>query len=808
MIIKEVYLRDFISYTEARVKFPLGVTVIVGENGSGKTSILDAITYALFMEHSRGPRQNLIKRGATSARVGAVFSVKGRNYQVEWDLLYQKSPRGHLRDLDNDRPLVKPGSGEMTIVPEISRLTGLDSTVFMNAIYVKQGEIARLLDDKPHERKKTIAHLLGIEELEKLWDAMKGPLNELEERLEYYARQLDRMKDVEAQLKEKELQLSDRQSEYGEKEHERVRLEEEVRTLQRMLKEMEENRRNLEELDVSILKLEGEIDSRRNVVKSLDEKIQNLEAALRDLSDNRSYHEEAGKIDEELRDLSNRVESIDQTIDKKRRTKSEVERMRSELDMLEKVIAGLVDDFRRVTRVSAHPLELPDLREHLLRDVEVRVEKEERKRRAKELKRARYGGLMYASISGSFLAATILYLAFQNPLPALLPIIIEVPVYLHLRRRRKSIEEEINSIQDGIKGLWEERAKLEALTVSDVRGHLEKYQRLSGEISRLDEDIKDLDQLERDHYNLRERIRQLQEHLDRLQPMSERYVKALGVIEREGLSSHAELEERIERLKRERSDSDEVLKGMRERLDELRTRRSSITYDREKHDSTRKRLEEILREQREIEQMVAKLSATIEHLSEDCKRLRVELDSLREIRDRYQRLERDVTLLRRIRELFHKDGLLQKSVRRQAASMIGEAARTFLQDFGLQFSGIEVDEDFNVNVIGRYGKQPLETLSGGERIVVALVLRLAIAVTLAGESLETIIMDEPTVYLDSERRRELSELLKNFRGGGRLIPQVIVVSHDRELEDSADQVYEVVLSESGSVIRNYGEFSP
>jgi len=55
----------------------------------------------------------------------------------------------------------------ITILPEIEKLLGLDKKVFMNAIYVKQGEIAKLMDAKPSERKKLISEILGIEELEK-----------------------------------------------------------------------------------------------------------------------------------------------------------------------------------------------------------------------------------------------------------------------------------------------------------------------------------------------------------------------------------------------------------------------------------------------------------------------------------------------------------------------------------------------------------------------------------------------------------------------------------------------------------------
>ncbi|MCR8463705.1 MAG: AAA family ATPase [Crenarchaeota archaeon] len=105
--------------------------------------------------------------------------------------------------------------------------------------------------------------------------------------------------------------------------------------------------------------------------------------------------------------------------------------------------------------------------------------------------------------------------------------------------------------------------------------------------------------------------------------------------------------------------------------------------------------------------------------------------------------------------------------------------------------------------MGGDGEQTIETLSGGERVAIALVLRLSIAAALAGEALELMIMDEPTIHLDSERRRDLVNMLKNFKEGAGMLAQLIVVSHDRELEEAADQIYEVVRSEGVSKIKQY-----
>ncbi|RLF11513.1 MAG: hypothetical protein DRJ98_03190, partial [Thermoprotei archaeon] len=79
----------------------------------------------------------------------------------------------------------------------------------------------------------------------------------------------------------------------------------------------------------------------------------------------------------------------------------------------------------------------------------------------------------------------------------------------------------------------------------------------------------------------------------------------------------------------------------------------------------------------------------------------------------------------------------------------------------------------------------------------------AIARALAGPRLELMMLDEPTVHLDDERRRELVEVLKKFfREGPRILPQLILVTHDREVEEAADTVYLVTRERGYSRVKS------
>jgi len=78
-------------------------------------------------------------------------------------------------------------------------------------------------------------------------------------------------------------------------------------------------------------------------------------------------------------------------------------------------------------------------------------------------------------------------------------------------------------------------------------------------------------------------------------------------------------------------------------------------------------------------------------------------------------------------------------------------------------------------------------LSGGERVAVAIALRLALA-NLYSSKVGFVVMDEPTVHLDEQRKKELMNVILR---GKEILSQIIVVTHDDELKVAGDLVIEV-----------------
>jgi len=105
-LIKKLILNNFLSHKNTSLEFTPGITVFVGHNGSGKSSIIDSITFALFNEHTRKSNRNLVTKGVgqiSSDELGSFvvmdFSVGSVNYKIH----RQIDNTGHLVSVKLDQ---------------------------------------------------------------------------------------------------------------------------------------------------------------------------------------------------------------------------------------------------------------------------------------------------------------------------------------------------------------------------------------------------------------------------------------------------------------------------------------------------------------------------------------------------------------------------------------------------------------------------------------------------------------------------------------------------------------------------------
>ena len=154
--------------------------------------------------------------------------------------------------------------------------------------------------------------------------------------------------------------------------------------------------------------------------------------------------------------------------------------------------------------------------------------------------------------------------------------------------------------------------------------------------------------------------------------------------------------------------------------------------------------------------------------------------------------------LSKIRDAFDRDGI-QAAIRHDSAAIITDRTRTYLSSFGLNIEDARVDEDFNIMLSQNGMEQSISSLSGGERTAVAIAVRLAIAGYLT-QKISTMILDEPTAFLDEDRRKNLKDIIQYSLRNENIVPQMIIISHHSDMNTVADVTYEVKMISGKSVV--------
>lgn len=169
-MITSIELGNFISHSETRLDFEEGVTVFVGHNGAGKSSIIDAITFALFGEHTRKSNKSLIRRGTSQAYAKVNFTLNGKQYQAERKIDSNGTLGAQLFEIRNNEAM-PIASGERkqfgeSMTGEIESRIGLDFTKLKVASIVQQGELNSIIKAKPKEFKELLNAIIGIDKLD------------------------------------------------------------------------------------------------------------------------------------------------------------------------------------------------------------------------------------------------------------------------------------------------------------------------------------------------------------------------------------------------------------------------------------------------------------------------------------------------------------------------------------------------------------------------------------------------------------------------------------------------------------------
>ena len=906
MILNKIKLEDFISHKKTELELGYGINVVVGPNGAGKTSILDGILFALFNDSSsRGKKENLINSRAKKCRVELGFTEGGIGYDVEWVMERKGSARGALFRLAGEKKNLLVRGGERSVVPEIQKVLGIDKNMFLQSVYVRQGEIEKLVTARPGDRKELISRLLGVEELDKAWNGMKAVIQAYVNRQIALEAELARKPVVDQQRYDAEAKSKELRKLLGSKRKELAGLESDLKSLEAVLDELDAKKKDFDRFDrerglieqrigtleskliaekeelakaVSAAEIVSKLEADVNRLPFLDayvsglaekwnlevkrsalqEKLDEIGGLRKALEENGKGHElflEKESLLSEKNRKRKEYEGSDAALakakkhlekgekeEKKRKDYLTIELEKCSSCLGESVsvdnVAVVVERAKAQLEVEAKELDTKvtetasaiSVLNQRIKELDENLSKFSGEAEAKacptcdtELPPERVSQLV-VKYSSERSAADEKVVALGRDL-------------LEARGQRELVygrKREVDGISaERLGSLAAELAELE----KEVAGEELEVSRLEKQAELLKAVDKDLERFEGEKLACEEAHREFElakRRLDRLPSIEEIEV------EKEPLTLALEeiakrLKVSVEQLGYEPEKPQEELAQLRQKKEEFDlnvsvARRKSeyessvastlkqLSDDRDAHSKTvraidglgyyeeahRARQDQFKQKGKEVKELTAIIIATEQdrvHADDEARKCGVELKALEAKAAEKKLVDGYISVLGKVRDAYGKDGI-QKMIRARARPLLEKTTRDLFERFNLAYSDIKIDDDYNISVIGPSGEQDIDQISGGERVALAIALRLAIAQVLSGR-IETVIMDEPTTHLDEERRKELVNILNSFfREGGRIIPQMLIITHHSEIEEVADVVYSVKKKEGYSTIES------
>ncbi|MCH2504586.1 MAG: SMC family ATPase [Dehalococcoidia bacterium] len=348
MIPQHLSVRNFLCYREnvPTLDFQgIHVACLCGQNGHGKSALLDAVTWCLWGEARGKTQDDLISYGADECRVELEFLSRDTSYRV----IRSRSRAGGRRRqgvsdlqfqvLGSDAAIAITGDHIRETQAKIEQTIGMDYDAFINSAFLLQGRADEFTNKTPADRKAVLSKILGLEAYARIQerarqrlDEGKSSSSEIEGSLGRMRSDLENIGDPAIELAEVKMRLDDvnRQTEES-----RGRVE----GLRAQVGELDSLRESLTELGVNITGIRSDIEQLESALSASQRRLRGYLDLIQEADPIRQGSERLILARNRLETLEEARGRYDQLGESKNQLQSSIDTSRT---LLEAKIAQLV----------------------------------------------------------------------------------------------------------------------------------------------------------------------------------------------------------------------------------------------------------------------------------------------------------------------------------------------------------------------------------------------------------------------------------------------------------------------------------
>ena len=841
MIPLKLTLKNFLCYRDQVPTLDLeGVRLacLCGQNGHGKSALLDAITWALWGK-ARGKNQDeLIYYRADDMQVDMEFEARNARYRVirRHTRAGSRSRRGgsdiQLQIFDGVGFVPITGNVTRETQAKVEQLIGMDYDTFINSAFLLQGRADEFTDRTPGERKEVLAKIMGLREYDELQGLAKerardaeAMVRSMEDRLGQARQQVSRRGEVERDLLAVGEELAQVDHRLREKRSEVDDLKRRVDTLVARRDELHELGQRIPRLEQELVYLQEQVEGHRQHISQYLDAVAARDSILAEM--------------QQLTSLRQGYEQMNDAYSCYEKLREQLSKMAGAIEVEKSRLEQQADSWERRIAEELQPKadSAPEV-ESKLGEGSRRLKDLETEERSLEEKRTRMGTLMGESgslqarldslkVEGDELRAKLTLLEGSQD-GATCPLCdshLAPEACLHLsdtynsqiqEKRRAYLE-----VQAGLRVAEQEKASLEKELNADQVSLQRRRAEAQGLVATLERNLQEVIQAKGDLSSAQERVAELRRRLEEHQYAEGEHGELKEVESQLAVLSydpeaHREMYLQIQELQTVEARHQKLLEAESSlpQEEEARSRTEEMTYSRQEElKETRRKQEALTSETGQLPQWEEQLRAASSALADmegAQRRLLARLGDLEGELHRIQALERQVTedqrqLTRLSAEQSVYEELSVAFGRQGVQAMLIETLLPRLEEEANVLLGRMTDHRMHLKLEAqreRRGRQgePIETLdikindelgprsyemfSGGEAFRINLALRIALSKVLAnrrGAPLPTLFIDEGFGTQDTSGRERILDVISAIEQD---FQKIIVITHLEELKEA------------------------
>ena len=834
MILKHIHLVNFKKYKKASIALDNSVIGIFGDNGAGKSSLFEAVTWCLYgvaqsMEGREGVKQqDLIRDGQQEMGVEVEFTMGTHTYKVA---RYLNAKRGTKSRLWIDGKMQARKSREVTA--RIEQDIGLNVKGFISSSFIRQKELDLITSKIASERKKLINRLFNLKIYEKYEEAAKNKKKEKENELQVVQLQrkekekdLEQLPDVEKALQELKEMAEALKVQYDtvKKESETVKneyanLEKEYQTYQNLqstskLMEkdientkntIEQRKKDLEEIEKAVKKrksLKPEYNSFLDLKKkfsSLDKTKVQYDTKVNQLQNLQTEITITQKsLEERITESKKEITSLKNQEDELKESKAKLETIREKMSELESVPQQIEEEIQKVDKIKEKEAEIyAEKAKYTSRITDLQQELEDIQsigvgalcpKCKRPLQKEHLDELVtkYATEIAAHEKTKEKYESKEN----------------HLIEMRKELDIRIK----GLKKKENDLTNLKKQEQTYVKAEM-KYENIQKriidctvKISETQERLTKVTQRKKEVETLEKEIQKLEFNPAEYE-LTKKEVEEKSTTEREMIK----LDERIskkEDVEKSIEQDEEKLHTQEKEMEHVKSKLEEISDIPEKFDNVKKKKEHITQEELKISKEYTEKKTLYQERTKELERLHRAKDELKTMKKKQKELEDIILVYGILQDAFKQipvqiQSRLRPRIRKETSALLNEVTEG-------KYPFIDLESDYSVTVYYDGNYYPISRFSGGEKDLINLCLRVGISRVLVSLSsqksfarIQSLFLDECFGSFDIERRKNLLAALTQLRT---YFAQIVLITHIEEVKQALPEAFLVEELEDGSSI--------